>query len=654
MRLAVRVLLGIGGGWLAVWEVHAIAVPGLPVGPVRWLHLVVMAVGSALCLARAWRVREERVAWTLIGLALASWIGGETYFTLVLWDDASPPVPSPADVGYLGLPPLLFAGLVLLLRARVRGLPRTLWVDGLTSALAVGALSAAVVLQAVLDTVGGTRLAVATNLAYPLADLVLLGVIVGGAAATGWRSDRTFGLLALGTVSFAASDSIYLVLVAQGTWVPGGGPFDTGWWATALLLGAAAWQPPGRRVAVRSGGTAVIAVPIAFSMLGLGVLVAGSAGHLNVLAIVLATASLGAVMARLVITFREHAALLRSSRHEARTDALTGLGNRRALTLELERLLDGAGEPAPSMLALFDLDGFKRYNDTFGHPAGDALLQRLGAALCARLRDRGSAYRMGGDEFCALISGADRSLLLECTAALAERGDGFGIDCSHGAVVLPREAGEPDAALRLADQRLYACKHGRASAGDGTKGALLQTLAERDPRLADHLHDVAELAEAVGRALGLTPETVDQLRQAAELHDVGKVAIPDAILAKRGPLDADEWAFVRRHTVIGERIINAAPALAGVAGLVRSSHERWDGTGYPDRLSGEAIPVGARVVAVCDAYDAMTTDRSYRRAMEPAQALAELRRCAGTQFDPRVAEALGAVLAARSPVARVA
>jgi two-component system, cell cycle response regulator len=144
---------------------------------------------------------------------------------------------------------------------------------------------------------------------------------------------------------------------------------------------------------------------------------------------------------------------------------------------------------------------------------------------------------------------------------------------------------------------------------------------------------------ATAEALGLSPEEVEHVRHASELHDVGKVAIPDAILGKPGPLTVEEWAFVRRHPIIGERIILAAPALARVATLVRSSHERWDGAGYPDALAGDRIPVGARIVAVADAFAAMTAGRPYRPARTPDDALDELRREAGAQFDPAVVDA---------------
>ncbi len=642
-------------GWLVLWQAHALGLSWIPVGPATWIHLVVMAIGAGLCFARAVAERRERLAWTLIGSGLACWIGGETYFTLVLWDDASPPVPSPADLGFLLFPPLMFAGIILLLRSRVRGLPRMLWVDGITAALAVGAVSAAVVVETVLDaSAGSDRLAVITNLAYPVTDLVLVGLIVGAVAARGWRVDRTLGLLLAGVFSFWLSDSLYLVLTAKGTW-ESGGAFDAGWWATAVVLGAAAWQPATRQAqaAVRPGAARILA-PIGFALAGLAVLVVGSAGNLNVLAIALAAASLTAVMARLLLTHHENLRMLRISRSEALTDALTGLGNRRALALDLEATLnpDAEGYGSAAVLTLFDLDGFKHYNDSFGHPSGDALLQRLGEGLAVAVTGRGRAYRMGGDEFCVLLDRADDLSVAACAAALNESGEGFTIGCSHGTVLLPGEAQEASDALRIADQRLYEHKRGgRRTTRHETKEVMLRILAERDPELSHHVTDVAALAEGVAATLGLDHGEVEHVRIAAELHDVGKVAIPDEILLKPGPLDAGEWRFMERHTLIGERIIGSSPGLAPVAAMVRSSHERWDGRGYPDRLSGEEIPLGARIVAVCDAYDAMTKDRSYRSGMDPELALTELRRCAGSQFDPAVVSAFETAVRARAVAA---
>jgi two-component system, cell cycle response regulator len=297
---------------------------------------------------------------------------------------------------------------------------------------------------------------------------------------------------------------------------------------------------------------------------------------------------------------------------------------------------------------IYDLDGFKTYNDTFGHSAGDTLLARLGERLEAAVRGRARAYRLGGDEFCILapLQEEPASLVAATLAALSERGEGFVIGCSHGAVELPREAGDASEALSVADGRLYAAKRSdRRSAGRQSAAVLLQALSERDAGLGSHVHDVGEVAASVGERLGLSPDELELVRQAGQLHDIGKMAVPDAILTKPAALDHHEWEYVRQHTIIGERILSAAPALGPVAALVRSSHERWDGGGYPDGLAGDEIPLCARIVAVCDAFDAMLGGRPYRPARSVEVALEELRRFAGTQFDPDVVAAFAAVVA---------
>jgi diguanylate cyclase (GGDEF)-like protein len=343
---------------------------------------------------------------------------------------------------------------------------------------------------------------------------------------------------------------------------------------------------------------------------------------------------------------RDAQAMLRDA---AMVDSLTDLPNRRQLMADLQERTE-AEHPEPVVLAMFDLDGFKTYNDTFGHAAGDALLTRLGRRLAEAAQAPARAYRLGGDEFCVLAPvTADVELEAFLTAAndsLCERGEGFSVGCSHGAVRMPAETADTEVALQLADQRMYAAKAGgRLSAGRQVGDALLRALEARDPALGEHLDGVGAWSEALARELGLQEGDVVSVRQAAELHDIGKVAIPDAILLKPGPLTAEERAFIQRHTVIGERIVGAAPELVPVGKLVRASHEWMDGTGYPDGLAGEDIPLGARIVSVCDAYDAMVSHRPYRPEVRtPAEAAEELRRCAGTQFDPRVVDAFLKVL----------
>jgi diguanylate cyclase (GGDEF)-like protein len=346
---------------------------------------------------------------------------------------------------------------------------------------------------------------------------------------------------------------------------------------------------------------------------------------------------------------RENEALLWQSREEASTDLLTGLGNRRALTDALASAIDGklSGEQE-LLVAMFDLDGFKQYNDTFGHAAGDALLTRLGGRLAVALEGSGSAHRMGGDEFCILARIPDASaeaLLDDALAALTDRGEGWEVGCSHGAVWVPSEADTPTEALHIADLRMYANKETRSSTGRQIADALLQVLSEQDATMDVHGGHVAVLSGEVALALHLSDREVQRIRLAATLHDIGKTAIPDSILKKAGPLDEKEWEFMHRHTLIGERIVLAAPALASTAPLVRSSHERLDGGGYPDRLQGEQIPLGSRIIAACDAFDAMISKRSYRDATTPEAAFQELTRCSGSQFDPAVLEALQTVVA---------
>jgi diguanylate cyclase (GGDEF)-like protein len=374
--------------------------------------------------------------------------------------------------------------------------------------------------------------------------------------------------------------------------------------------------------------------------------VTGSERTVRGTAFVLIPLGLGGVAACgwLLSTYRRRseAAMLTAlelTTQEARTDQLTDLPNRRALLEEFELR---SGQAEAFTLALADLNGFKRYNDTFGHPAGDALLRRLGHKLAAACDGNGVAARLGGDEFCILLPAETplddvHSLLHE---ALSEEGEGFHITAASGAAAVPEEAGDSSTALRLADTRMYAAKvSAHPGAEHAISAALTRMLDERHPGLGTHGQEVSELAVACADTLGLAAEEARSVKRAAELHDLGKVGIPSAILTKEGALSDEEWDFMRRHSIIGERILAGLPSMERVATLIRSGHERWDGDGYPDRLAGEQIPVGARIVAVADAFSAMTEDRPYAQARSLQSARAELQACSGTQFDPAVVAA---------------
>ena len=256
---------------------------------------------------------------------------------------------------------------------------------------------------------------------------------------------------------------------------------------------------------------------------------------------------------------------------------------------------------------------------------------------------RGDAYRLGGDEFCVVARvDADASELVidRCREALSERGEGFEVTSSYGAVQLPDETTDVIHALALADERLYSQKHHRRLEHAPTVHAFLEALAIREPDLLDHPDGLAGLAAAVGERLGLGRAELDTVFRAARLHDLGKLAVPEEILNKRDPLDDGEWEFIHQHTIVGERILRASPAFRGVAPIVRSSHENWDGSGYPDGLHGEEIPLPSRIIRVCDAFIAMTSKRPYRDALTVPAALAELERQSRSHFDPEVAQVL--------------
>jgi two-component system cell cycle response regulator len=631
----VRALFALVLAGLAAHALHTL----LGVGTHRffdeWLYLLVLSACAALCIGRGVVSRQERSAWILIGAGLAAWTAGDVYWTFHLSKLEEISYPSLTDASHLLLFPAAYTGIVLLVRARVPRFHASLWLDGAIGALAVSAIGAALLYPAIENATQGDVSAVATNIAYPLGDLLLFGFVIGAVALTGWRPGRGFVVIALGLVVNGVANAILLYRDATGAEVAHS-PVDSLWLLSALLLATAAWDPPTRSRDLKLEGRRLLAMPCFFAAIAVGLQVFDQFAPVNPLASGLATATLGVVIVRMALLFSDNLTLLAVSRRESHSDPVTGLGNRRRLMLDLEEAIS-AGD-SPHLFALFDLDGFKAYNDSFGHPAGDALLCRLGQNLAAAVQPKGYAYRLGGDEFCVLVpteeNGGD-GVVAAGSAALSEAGQAFSIASSSGHVMVPEEADEPSAALRLADRRMYAQKRLRShSAERQTRNVLLRILREREPDLDEHLRSVASLAVLLARHAGVEGEELDVIARAAELHDVGKIAIPENVLRKRGPLTPVELALMRTHTLIGERILAAAPAMVPVARLVRASHERWDGGGYPDGLSEQEIPQGARIIAVCDAFDAMVSPKSYRRSKTAAEAMLELRRCAGTQFDP--------------------
>jgi two-component system cell cycle response regulator len=609
----------------------------------RYVYLALILVPTVLVLARVPGAGAERNAWLMIGLGLATTAFAECYYAIFLADAASQPYPSIADTGWLTTYPLWLAGLVLLVRARAPRFRNSLWLDSAIGALSLGSAAALFALPTIIDGAGGALAANLTSAAYPVGDIMLIAFVAGILMLTGWRREASWGLLAAGLIVAAVGDTVYEYQAAAGTYAAGMW-LDLTWPLSAMLIGFAAWRrSPGTQMGA-VGGWRASAAPVGLAVIAIGVLVYGYAqkeaivasGDTSQIAVGLAAAALLLIAVRMAFTYWENLNLAR----QVQTDPLTRLGNRGKLLVDLHEATALGNEQSPLVLVMFDLDGFKLYNDTFGHAAGDALLRRMASRLAAVIEGNGSAYRVGGDEFCIMVAEHPLTagdLTARSLAALTEQGGAFAVTASYGSAAIPGDCTDGVEALELADERMYLRKNGsRASARNQAQQVLIRTLRERQPELSRHTSNVSALAALIAPRFTSNPEELDVILRGATLHDIGKLAIPDALLAKPDPMSDEEVAFLRSHTEIGDRILRAAPALAPVAKIVRSSHERWDGAGYPDHLAGEEIPLGSRIIFVCDAFDAMTNKRPYSAAMPAAEAIDELRAHAGTQFDPTV------------------
>jgi diguanylate cyclase (GGDEF)-like protein len=365
----------------------------------------------------------------------------------------------------------------------------------------------------------------------------------------------------------------------------------------------------------------------------------------------------------------------------ALTDPLTGLGNHRHFHERLQRELVAAEDAGqPLSLCLIDVDDFKRINDHYGHPAGDRVLSQV----ATRLRQGGEAFRLGGDEFAVLLPEHDEPTALDTASSIVDRLRSMDLEhdesitVSAGVATFPVQGVGRDELIRLADSALYWAKeHGKnrvrvyrpevvelaelkklASGADRAArfraaASLAKAVDERDVYTGSHSERVSDLAVRVAERMGLAQELVELTRLAASLHDLGKLAIPEDILRKPGPLTDPERLVLERHPQIGYRMLESL-GVEPVADWVLHHHERWDGTGYPDGLAAGDIPLGARIIFVADAFDAMTNDRVYRRKLTIEAALAELEACAGTQFDPEAVAALISEMSALSAGGAVA
>jgi len=411
-------------------------------------------------------------------------------------------------------------------------------------------------------------------------------------------------------------------------------------------------RPAWKAVLGPSGWRSLVG-PLTFAVLSIALLVYD---HLNqrvpALVFWLTLGLIVTVFLRMLETNRRQSRELDQQRRDAVNDRVTGLRNRASLEADIAA---AAAAGASWVLVLLELEGLEAHNDRLGYEAGDAVLRKAARGLTeAVLPLGGIAYRIAAGRLAVLVPVGDRQLgeiVLAATGAQGQEMDA--LSRSYGEVTIPAEATDAELAFQIAGRRLSAHRQRRQrSARRQAHAVLMAALDARRPELRGQLRVVAYRAISLARRLRLDREEIDDIALASELQKIGLLAVPDAVLEK-DRLDEAERAMVRSHTAAGARIVGAAPGLAGVARLLRSSAEHFDGSGYPDGLSGEDVPLGARLIAVAVAFAAMTERQAHREPIAPDEALNELRRHSGTQFDPHIVEALAEDLAEEARPASV-
>ena len=629
----------------------------------------------------------RRLTLLLLGLAVFSFAVGDLvwgYYELVRHQPT--PFPSWADAGFLGEYPLLLVGI---LRLPTRRLPPALrWrvvLDSLLTLTALVTLSWYFVLGPTLLQGSESLLGKWLGAAYPVGDLVILVALLLVTAQGRDSVPRpVVAALSLGLVSLIVADTAFAYGTLKGTYASGA-LSDVCWPLSAMLIGLAAGLA--RRPAGAGADDDRPAIPLLWRSLlpyalvpSVGALLVYTRLHQGdepletgvwagaALLVVLVIARQAVAIGRLIADLKERIAELEAARQHltalAEQDGLTGLLNHRVFHRRLHEEEELAGQSGkPLTVALVDLNNFKFFNDAYGHLAGDDVLRRVAAALetCCRAGD--TLARFGGDEFALLLPGAGRDeaaclagRLQACLDGLAYHPPGHDVpiplQLSVGVAVLPDECAGRMEALALADSRLYRAKTGggdddaaqrlrdslaRSLEGFSMLDALVAAVDNKDRYTGKHSEDVLAFSLQIAEGLGLDAEARHTVAVAALLHDAGKIGVPDAILRKPGRLTDEEYAAVRHHPILGAILVGAVPGFEDTLDAVRHHHERWDGDGYPFGLRGEETPLPARLMAVADAFSAMTTDRPYRKGMAEERALAEITRGAGTQFDPALA-----------------
>ncbi len=653
-------------------------------------------LGTWWCLAAAWQKCEaggeqkempHRVTLVLLGLGVSCSAASDTiwaYHEMVLHQ--ATPLASWTDAGFLVQYPLLLVGILRLPTSRLP--PPLRWrvvLDSLITLTALVTLSWYFVLGPTLQQGTGSLLAKVLGAADPIGDLVLLVSLL---LVMAQRRDSVprpvVAALSLALLCIVVADTAFAYQTLKGTYATGN-LGDIGWTLGCPLIGLAAGMSR-RRVKEQSDDRPTVPLlwrsllpyvlmPVLAALtlytrlhhsdksLEFGVYLGG--GVLVLLVLIRQAVAMQRLIADLKerIKAQEKAEELLTALAEQ--DSLTGLLNHRVFHKRLQEEAEHAERSGlPLTVALIDLNNFKFFNDAYGHLAGDDVLRQAALAIQDCCRPCDTLARFGGDEFALLLPGAGQDEAGRLAARLQSRLDSLAyyppdhdvaipLQLSVGTAVFPEEQRGRLDTLALADTRLYQAKTGgsdesatqrlRAAFSEQIEGfsmldALVTAVDNKDHYTGRHSGDVMTFSLQIAEALGMDTETQHTVAVAALLHDLGKIGVPDAILRKPGRLTEEEFAAVRHHPVMGAVLVEAVPGFEETLDAVRLHHERWDGTGYPEARRGEETPLIARMMAVADAFSAMTTDRPYRRGMTEEQALAEITRGSGTQFDPFLAQ----------------
>ena len=432
--------------------------PGAQTTIGRFCDDVVVVSATVLCLLRMMSERDQRGPWLLLSVALAGWSFGTLYQSLVLWG-APRATASPGDIGWLAIYPLSLLALLGFARHQIGRLDLRLGIDVVIGILALLAFVAGALLRMLTES--PDPLTAAVSIAYPVGDLLLVSFSIAIGSANRWRLDRLWLILMSGFLITVIGDLLYAADIADGD-ASRASMVRLLWSCGAALIGGASWIPTPPALDRRRSAVA-IGLPIVLAFGALALIAYSSVRPVGPVSVLFAAGSLCACLVRLSLTHRDNAVLLDQADEHAHVDPLTGLGNRRAFARDAERLLAGLRPGHELRLALFDLDGFKRYNDRDGHLAGDDLLARFSRQLVDAVGDEGRCYRLGGDEFCLIAEAAPGSpdeLTARAASALADDRPEIGVECSYGAVAIGPGM-NLTAALRLADERMYADKDAR-------------------------------------------------------------------------------------------------------------------------------------------------------------------------------------------------